>query len=130
MTWFQQKGLMQKLVLYQLIRNSTIYNIYNGKRDEMNGFITVNSPCYLVHVIATNANGNREPHILSCHRRDQMCHYYLIESVTWEVLMFRFPNLTSLANYLFTEKGRLNLMNKLREYKPFVDISIQWMFLY
>ncbi len=37
--------------------------------------------------------------------------------------MFRFPDLTNLANNLFTGTGRLNIMNQLKEYGPFVDIS-------
>ncbi len=54
------------------------YNIFNGKTGQMNDF--VNIPWCLVYEIATNSNGNKEPHILSCHRRNQTGHYYLIES--------------------------------------------------
>ncbi len=37
--------------------------------------------------------------------------------------MFRFLDLVHLANNLFTEQGRLNLMSKRREYRPYVNIS-------
>ncbi len=50
-------------------------------------------------------------------------HYYLIESGDQEVLKFRSPDLDHLANNLFKEKGRLNLMSKLREHRQFVNIS-------
>ncbi len=70
----------------------------------------------------TNANGDKEPHILSSHQKDQMCHYYLIESAGEEALMFRFLDLNHLANNLFREQGRLNLMSKPREYGPFANI--------
>ncbi len=51
-----------------------------------------------------------------------MGQYYLFESADWEVLMFRFLDLAHLANNLFMEQGRLNLMSKLREYGPFANI--------
>ncbi len=52
-----------------------------------------------------------------------MGHYFLIESAAWDVLMFRFQNLAHLANNLFMEQWRSNLMSKLREYGLFAIIS-------
>ncbi len=46
----------------------------------MNVFITMNAPWRFVYVIAIDANGNQEPHILSCDRRDQTGLYYLVQS--------------------------------------------------
>ncbi len=46
----------------------------------MNDFVYIKNPWCLVYVIATNADGNMEPHILSFHRRDQTGHYYMIAS--------------------------------------------------
>ncbi len=89
----------------------------------MNDFIDMKSPWYLVFLISTDANGNQEPHILSCHKRDQTGYYYLMESTAQEVYMFRFQNLAHLANNLFTEQGKSYLMSKLREYGPFANIS-------
>ncbi len=90
---------------------------------EMNDFNAMNSLWCLVYVIATNADGSHEPHILSCYIRDQTGHYYLIESATREVLMFGFPYLVHLDNHLFMEQGRLNPIGKLREYRSFANIS-------
>ncbi len=97
------------------------YKIFNGKKWKWDDFINMKSPWCLLYVIATNANGNKEPHILSCHRRDQTGHYYLIESAAHEVV-FRFPDLDHLAKNLFKGKGRLNIISKLREYGPFENI--------
>ncbi len=47
---------------------------------EMNDFIDMKSPWCLLYVIATDADGNKESHILSCYLRDQAGHYYMIES--------------------------------------------------
>ncbi len=99
------------------------YNIFNVKIKEMNDFITMNSPWCLIYVIDTNVNGNKEPQFLSCHGRDQTGHYYIIESAACEILKFRCPDLAHLANNLFTEQGRLNLMNKLRDYIPLANVS-------
>ncbi len=89
----------------------------------MYDFIYMKSPWCLVYVIATNASGNHELHILSHHRKDQMGHYYLIESTAQEVLIFRFQHLARLGNNLFAEQRRSNLMSKLREYRLFANIS-------
>ncbi len=99
------------------------YKIFNGTTSEMNEFMNMNSPWCLIYVIATSADGNKEPHILSCHRRKQTVHYYPIELVAQKVLLFRCPDLTHLANNLFTETGWSNQMNQLREYGPFADVS-------
>ncbi len=89
----------------------------------MNDFKSMRSPWCLVYVIATNADGNKEPHILSCHRRDQTGHCYIIKSAAWEFLMFRCWDLAHLTNNLFMKQGRLNLVSKLREYRSFANIS-------
>ncbi len=60
---------------------------------------------------------------MACHRQDQTGHYYLIESAACEVLVLRFPGLTHLANNLFTEKRRSNVMSKLRGHRPFANIA-------
>ncbi len=53
----------------------------------MNDFINMKPPWCLAYVIATHTNGNKEPHILSCHRRDQTSHYYIIELTACKVLV-------------------------------------------
>ncbi len=99
------------------------YNIFNCTIGEMNDFITLNCFWCLVFVIATNVDEIQEPHILLYHGRDQTGHYYLIEFTAQEVLMFRNPDLSHLANNLFTVQGRLNLVSKLRLCRPFANIS-------
>ncbi len=110
-------------VLGTLLAGQENFNISNCKTGEMNDFITMNSPWCLVNVIATNANENQKPIILSYHRRDHMGRYYLIESAAQEVRMFRFPDLAHLGNNFFTEQGRLNLVSTLRQYRPFANVS-------
>ncbi len=67
-------------VLGTLLADQENYNIFNGTMGDINDFTGMKSPWCLVYIIATNTNGNQELHILSCHRRDQTSHYFLIES--------------------------------------------------
>ncbi len=52
--------------------------------------------------MATNEDGKKEPQIFSCHRRDQIGHYIMIELATQEFLMFQC--LDWLAKILFIEQ--------------------------
>ncbi len=74
------------------------YTKFNDNREETNDFVNVKSPWCLVYVMANNASGKEEPHILSCNRRDQMAHYYIVETAAPEVFMFRCLDLAHLAN--------------------------------
>ncbi len=107
-------------------QNYRIYRIFNGMRKNEEDSIVMNSPWFLMYVIATNSNGNEEPHILSCHCRKQSFCYYLIKSAGQKVLLFQFKSLAHIANHLFTKDGRIKLMNFLREYGPFADISASY----
>ncbi len=63
------------------------YKIFHGTKEEMNAIIMMNSPWFLIYVIATKGNQNQEPHILSCPHRNQTGQYYLMESAGQEVLV-------------------------------------------
>ncbi len=84
----------------------------------------MNSLWFLIYVIATNNNGNGEPHILSCGHRLQTWHYNFIESTGQEVLVFWFTSLAHTDNYLFTKGGRVKVINLLKDYEAFADISV------
>ncbi len=100
---------------------------FNETRVKLDDFIAMNSPWFLIYVIATNRVQNRESHILSCHCRDQTRHYYLIELAVQEVLILWFKSLDCVANYLFSDVGQSILMAKLSEYRPFDDILAEYM---
>ncbi len=76
----------------------------------------------LICGIAINGNGNEEPHILSCHCRNQSGHYYQINSARQEVLIFWFTSLAHTVNHLFTKGSRIKLTTFLREYGLFASI--------
>ncbi len=40
------------------------YKTFNGTRGHVDGFVAMNSPWFLIYVIATDSKQNKEPHIL------------------------------------------------------------------
>ncbi len=102
-------------LLSNLEGNQQNYITFNGMLGKMDDFIPINSPWFLIYVIATNCTRNKEPHIISCHCRR---HYYFIELVTSEVLLLRFKNLACVENCLLANRGQSILVSKLRGYGP------------
>ncbi len=115
------KGL--NTILGTLPADEKNYKIFHGTEDELDDFVAMKSPWCLIHVIAIKSDGNKEDHILSCFKRNEMGCYYIIESAATNVVMFRFHNLTNMAKTLFIEKQRSNLTNKLSEKGPFSVLS-------
>ncbi len=58
------------------------YKIFNSMECEWDDFVSIKSPWCLIHVTAIDHNGNKEDQMLSCLKKCEAGHYYMIESAT------------------------------------------------
>ncbi len=68
------------------------YKTFNESMRDRDHLMTMNSPWFLLCDIATNANGQEEPYMLSCRFRSQAGHYCIIESAGDKSLIFLFTS--------------------------------------